>query len=108
MNKITELEEITGKAISSILSLMTSVIIEAVVIELQNKLFPAESPETLLSIRETTRYLNVSRVTLSTWTKKGWIKSYKLPGSQRVYYHKKEIEDAFKETRKYSRKPHHS
>jgi hypothetical protein len=56
--------------------------------------------DTFLSRDETRKLLNISLVTLHTWTQQGKLPSYKIAGSSKVYYAEKEVRHLITSSRK--------
>jgi excisionase family DNA binding protein len=74
---------------------LKTIIAEAVRVELGKIDFSQKGKLEILNRVEVSKLLNVSMVTLSTWTKTGKIKAYRI--GNRVYYKKLNIEEAMKE-----------
>ena len=77
------------RAVESILMKLN--ILEIKIDEL-NHHFQTQTPEALLTRKETTEYLKIDSSTLWSWTKKGKIKCYGI--SNRRYYKKSDIDSA--------------
>ncbi len=52
------------------------------------------SDEDLLTRKQTAERFNITLPTLSDWTKKGKLKSCKIPGSRRIYYRAEQFKHA--------------
>ena len=81
--------------------------IQKKLIELENKLDqllktkqePQKDNDILFSREETAKIIKVSLPTLNSWTKEGFIPSYKI--ANRVYYKKDEVMESLKKTETY-------
>jgi len=78
----------------SVLELKT-IIAESVRVELEKINFNQKEKIEIHTREEVSKLLDVSLVTLSTWTKSGKIKAHRI--GNRVYYKKLDIEEAMKE-----------
>jgi excisionase family DNA binding protein len=77
-------------------------ILKEVVTEVLETKLSQQQEEKLLTVGETCKLLNISKVTLSTYTKAGKVKEYRI--GSRVLYKHAEIMTALTSLKKYTKK----
>lgn len=97
MMNIIQIESITVEELKRMIA-------EAICSQLKTQSGTIPQDTQLLTRNETAEFLRISLVTLNSWTKQGFIPSYRI--GNRIYYKRTEIESGVKATNYYKhRKP---
>ena len=76
--------------------------LEEILLEMKSSFKPPmpTEPTEYLNRKEVAELLKINPSSVFNWTKNGTLRSYQMEGTQRVYYKRKEIDEAMVELKK--------